>query len=45
MKINDLSNDINWYKKALIIFEKNLHQNYTSTTNCLMKLSKLCQDD
>jgi tetratricopeptide (TPR) repeat protein len=31
MKLGQLSDNIDFYQKALIIFEKNLHQEYAST--------------
>lgn len=42
MKIAELSNDINWYREALVILEKNVHQEYASTANCLMILAGYC---
>lgn len=45
MKIGELLDDINWYREALIIFEKNIHQEYASTANCLMMLAGYCDYD
>jgi hypothetical protein len=45
MKIAELSDDISWYREALGIFEKNVHQEYASTANCLMILAGYCDYD
>jgi tetratricopeptide (TPR) repeat protein len=45
MKIGQLLNDKTFYEKALIIFEKNLHQHYESTSNCLIILAKFYQNE
>ena len=45
MKIGDLSNEKNYYRKALEIFQKNLHQDYLSNANCLLKLAQLYQNE
>ncbi|CAF1352734.1 unnamed protein product [Rotaria sp. Silwood1] len=45
MKIGQLLNDKSYYEKALTIFEKNLHQHYESTSNCLIILAKFYQNE
>jgi tetratricopeptide (TPR) repeat protein len=45
MKIADLLNEKNFYRKAWEIFQKNPHQDYISNANCLLKLAQFCQHD
>ncbi|CAF0901393.1 unnamed protein product, partial [Adineta ricciae] len=45
MKIADLLNDKNYYRRALKIFQNNLRKDYFSNANCLLKLASFYSNE